>query len=174
MLDKLEPIHARFEQLGVSLTNPEVVANQKLFSQTSKEYRKLEPIINASKEYKQTLEGIEFGKEVLNAESDEDLRSMAKEELTQLEEKKLELEEKIRLLLIPKDPLDDKNVVLELRAGTGGDEASLFCGDLLRMYTRYCETKGWKVAVADENEGTAGGYKEVILEITGPHQLDIV
>jgi peptide chain release factor 1 len=167
MLDKLEPIHARFEQLGVSLTNPEVVANQKVFSQTSKEYRKLEPIVNASKEYKQTIEGIEFGKEVLEAESDEDLRSMAKEELSALEEKKLELEERIRQLLIPKDPLDDNNIILELRAGTGGDEASLFCGDLLRMYTRYCELKGWKVTLIDESEGTAGGYKEVILNVAG-------
>jgi peptide chain release factor 1 len=167
MLDKLEPIHARFEQLGVSLTNPEVVANQKVFSQTSKEYRKLEPIINASKEYRQTLEGIDFGKEVLDAESDEDLRSMAKEELSALEEKKLSLEELIRQLLIPKDPQDEKNVVMELRAGTGGDEASIFTGDLLRMYTKYCEAKGWQVALVDESEGTAGGYKEVILEITG-------
>jgi peptide chain release factor 1 len=167
MLDKLEPIHARFEQLGVSLTNPEVVGNQKLFSQTSKEYRKLEPIIMASKEYRQTLEGIEFGKEVLHAESDEELRQMAKDELSGLDEKKIELEEKIRQLLIPKDPLDDNNVVMELRAGTGGDEASLFCGDLLRMYTRYCEVRGWKVSIADESLGTAGGYKEIILEIEG-------
>ncbi len=167
MLDKLEPIYARFEQLGVSLTNPEVVGNQKVFSQTSKEYRKLEPIINASQEYRQTLEGIDFGKQVLESESDEDLRSMAKEELVMLEEKKGQLEEHIRQLLIPKDPQDEKNIVMELRAGTGGDEASIFCGDLLRMYTRFCEAKGWRVAVADESEGTAGGYKEVILEITG-------
>jgi peptide chain release factor 1 len=167
MLDKLEPIHARFEQLGVSLTNPEVVSNQKVFSQVSKDYRRLEPIINASLEYRQTLEGIDFGKQVLETESDEDLRSMAKEELVTLEEKKTSLEENIRQLLIPKDPQDEKNIVMELRAGTGGDEASIFCGDLLRMYTRYCEEKGWRVAVADESEGTAGGYKEVILEITG-------
>jgi peptide chain release factor 1 len=167
MLDKLEPILARFEQLGVDLTNPAVVGNAKLFGQTSKEYRKLENIVNAAKEYKQTLDAIDFGKYVLNNESDEELREMAKEELSASEIKKEELEEQIRTLLIPKDPQDEKNVVMELRAGTGGDEASIFTGDLLRMYTKYCETKGWKVAAVDESEGTAGGYKEVILEISG-------
>ncbi len=167
MLDKLEPILARFERLGMDLTNPAVVSNSKLFGQTSKEYRKLETIVNAAKEYKNTLDGIAFGKQVLENESDEDLRAMAKEEISQLEEGKSSLEENIRTLLIPKDPADEKNIVMELRAGTGGDEASIFCGDLLRMYTRYCETKGWNVSIVDISEGTAGGYKEVILEITG-------
>jgi peptide chain release factor 1 len=167
MLDKLEAINGRFENIGVSLTNPEVVSDQKKFSQLSKEYRKLEKIIIPFRQYKTCLEGIAFAKEVLETESDEDLREMAKQDLTTLENQKPELEETIRLLLIPKDPQDEKNVVLEVRAGTGGDEASIFAGDLMRMYIKYCEAKGWKVVLVDESEGTAGGYKEVVLEVIG-------
>jgi peptide chain release factor 1 len=167
MQDKLESIRARFDQLGVSLTNPEVINNQKLFGQTSKEYRKLEPLIDAYKSWQQAVDGIAFGKEVLQTESDEDLRTMAKEDIILLEENKIELEEHIRQLLIPKDPQDEKNAMMEIRAGTGGDEACLFAADLYRMYLRYCEGKGWKVALIDESEGSTGGYKEVVLEITG-------
>jgi peptide chain release factor 1 len=167
MLDKLEALVGRFENLGVSLTNPEVVGNQKKFSELSKEYRKLEPIVNTYKQYVGTMDTIEFCKEVLNGESDEEMRTMAKEDLVTNENLKETLEEKIRQLLIPKDPQDDKNAVLEIRAGTGGDEASLFAGDLFRMYMRYCEGRGWKVALVDESEGTNGGYKEIILEVTG-------
>jgi peptide chain release factor 1 len=167
MQDKLEAIVARFEQIGVSLTNPEVVSDQKRFSELSKEYRKLEPIVMAAKQYKNTLDTIAFGKEVLNTESDEDLRQMAKDDLASADTLKDELEEKIRQLLIPKDPQDEKNAILEIRAGTGGDEASIFAGDLYRMYMKYAEGKGWRVNLADFNEGTTGGYKEVILEIEG-------
>jgi peptide chain release factor 1 len=167
MVDKLEAIKARFENMGVSLTNPEIVSDNKRFSQISKEYRKLEPIVNAYKKYRVCLDGIAFGREVLEQETDEDLRQMAKEEVEMQETQKDALEEEIRQLLIPKDPQDEKNAVIEVRAGTGGDEASIFAGDLLRMYMRYCERKGWKVSLVSETEGTVGGYKEIQLEVTG-------
>jgi peptide chain release factor 1 len=167
MLDKIEAIAARFEQVGVSLTNPEVVNDQKKFSELSKEYRKLENIAQAYKNYKACLDTISFAKEILETESDEDLRSMAKEDLASAEAQKSSLEEIIRQLLIPKDPQDEKNVILEVRAGTGGDEASLFAGDLCRMYLKFADIRGWKVSVLDESLGTNGGYKEIILEIVG-------
>ncbi len=167
MLDKLEAINGRFENIGVSLTNPEVVNDQKKFMSLSKEYKKLEHIVVAYKKYKNIVEGIDFGKEVLQTENDKELLDMAKTDVVQLEEQKIIVEEEIRNLLIPKDPQDEKNAMLEIRAGTGGDEASIFAGDLMRMYTRYAETRGWQVSLVDENLGTSGGYKEVILEIKG-------
>jgi peptide chain release factor 1 len=166
MLDKLEAIKARFDEVGVALTNPEIVSNNQKFSALSKEYRSLEKIVLARKEYLQLLDDVSSYKEALNG-SDEELRELAKEELPALEEKKEHAEKYIRQLLIPKDPQDDKNAILEIRAGTGGDEASLFAGDLLRMYIKYCEKRGWETAVLSENEGTVGGYKEVQLEVTG-------
>lgn len=167
MLDKLEAIKARFDDLGVALTNPEIVSNNKKFTELSREYRKLESIVEARKRYVNCLENYAFAKDIIANESDEDLREMAKEDMAKLEEEKDKLEGEIRLMLIPKDPQDEKNAILEIRAGTGGDEASLFAGDLLRMYLKYCEKKGWKVAVLSETEGTVGGYKEVQLEVTG-------
>lgn len=167
MLDKLEAINARFNDLGVALTNPEIVSDNKRFSQVSREYRKLETIVNAYKRYRAALDGIEFAKEVLATESDEDLREMAKEDLIVQEELKETLEADLRLLLIPKDAQDEKNAILEIRAGTGGDEASLFAGELMRLYMRYCERRNWKVTLLTETEGTVGGYKEVQLEVVG-------
>lgn len=167
MIDKLEAIKARFDDLGVALTNPEVVSDNKRFSQVSREYRKLEKIVDVYKRYRAGIEGIEFAKEILATETDTDLRDMAKEDLDKQEEQKEILEAEIRQLLIPKDPQDEKNAILEIRAGTGGDEASIFAGDLLRMYLRFCERRGWKVAVVTETEGTVGGYKEVQLEVQG-------
>lgn len=166
MLDRLEAIKGRFDQLGVALTNPEIVSNNKKFAETSKEYRSLEKIVNAYKDYKKILDDIEFYKEALNGD-DEEMRELAKTEAPELEEKKDEAESHIRQLLIPKDPQDEKNAILEIRAGTGGDEASLFAGDLLRMYIRYCERRGLKTVILSESEGTVGGYKEVQLEVTG-------
>jgi peptide chain release factor 1 len=166
MLDKLEAIKARFDQLGVALTNPEIVGNNKKFAETSKEYRSLERIVTAYLNYKKLLEDIEFYKEAM-AGTDEELRELAKQELPVLEQQQGQTEAAIRQLLIPKDPQDEKNAILEIRAGTGGDEASLFAGDLLRMYMRYCDRKGWKTALLSENEGTVGGYKEVQLEVVG-------
>src|SRR5688572_10777708 len=166
MLDKLDAIKARFDEIGVALTNPAIIGDNKKFGQFSKEYRSLEKIVNAYNDYKKVLDDIDFYKEALNGD-DEELRELAKSEAPELEEKKEKVEAFIRQLLIPKDPQDEKNAILEIRAGTGGDEASLFAGDLLRMYIRYCERKGMKTAILSENEGTVGGYKEVQLEITG-------
>ncbi|MEO5946523.1 MAG: peptide chain release factor 1 [Chitinophagaceae bacterium] len=166
MLDRLEAIKARFEQLGVALTNPAIVGNNKKYVETSKEYRGLEKVVIAYNDYKKILDDIDFYTEALKGD-DEEMRELAKMEAPTLEEKKTEKEAFIRQLLIPKDPQDEKNAILEIRAGTGGDEASLFAGDLLRMYTRYCERRGWKTAILSENEGTVGGYKEVQLEVTG-------
>jgi peptide chain release factor 1 len=166
MLDKLEAIKAKFDDIGVALTNPEVVGDNKRFSQLSKEYRSLEKIVNAYTAYKNLLSDVAFNREALMGD-DEELRELAKAEVEGLEVQQEVLERQIRNMLIPKDPQDDKNAILEIRAGTGGDEASLFAGDLLRMYIRYCESKGWKTAILSENEGTMGGYKEVQLEVTG-------
>ncbi len=166
MLDKLEAIKARFEELGVALSNPEIVSDNNKYRQLSKEYRGLEKIVLMRNKYAQVLDDIEFNREVLNSD-DGEMREMAKEELPQLMEKKDEYEKQIRNMLIPKDPQDEKNSILEIRAGTGGDEASLFAGDLARMYLKYCESKGWKTALLSESEGTVGGYKEVQIEVTG-------
>lgn len=166
MLDKLEAIKAKFDDIGIALTNPEVVNDNKRFSQLSKEYRSLEKIVLAYEQYKRILSDVEFNREALMGD-DEELRELAKAETDDLELRKEELEKQIRNMLIPKDPQDEKNAILEIRAGTGGDEASLFAGDLLRMYIRYCEAKGWKTALLSESEGTVGGYKEAQLEVTG-------
>ena len=166
MLDKLDAIQARFEQVGVALTNPEIINNQKEFGKMSKEYRDLEKIVQPYNEYKKVLIDFQFVKENLNS-PDDDMKELAKMEYPELEERKEVLEKQLTKLLIPKDPQDDKNAMLEIRAGTGGDEASLFAGDLLGMYIRYCNKKGWKTAITSESEGTSGGYKEVFLEVTG-------
>ncbi|MDF2187131.1 peptide chain release factor 1 [Paraflavitalea sp. CAU 1676] len=166
MLDKLEAIKARFEDLGVALTNPAIVSDNRKFTELSKEYRSLEKIVIAHNQYRELLNDLESYRAAQRGD-DEELRELAKEELPILEEKKDKLEADIRQLLIPKDPQDQKNVILEIRGGTGGDEASLFAGNLLRMYLRYCERKGWKTAILSETEGTVGGYKEVQLEVVG-------
>ena len=166
MTEQLEAIQARFEQVGVALTNPEIINNQKEFQRLSKEYRDLEKIVKPFNEYKKVTADYDFAKEGLNS-NDADLRELAKMELPELEEKKEALEKELTKLLIPKDPQDDKNAVLEIRAGTGGDEASLFAGDLLNMYLRYCGKKGWRTSIVSENEGTVGGYNEVVVEGVG-------
>jgi peptide chain release factor 1 len=167
MIDKLEAIKGRFDNISVSLTNPEVVSDQKKFSLLSKEYRKLEKIVDSYKQYKTCIETIAFAKEVLDTESDDELRELAKSDLLEAEENKIRLEEIIHQQLIPKDPQDEKNAVMEIRAGTGGDEAGIFVGDLMRMYTKFCDAKGWKVNLVDTNDSTTGGYKEVVMEIEG-------
>ena len=166
MIDKLDAIRARFDELGVALTNPSIVNDNRKFSSTSKEYRSLEKIVKSYDQYRNLLEDLAFNREALNGD-DEELRELAKMETSTLEEKKAALETEIRQLLIPKDPQDEKNAIIEIRAGTGGDEASLFAGDLLRMYMKYCEKKGFRTALLSESEGTVGGYKEVQLEVTG-------
>ncbi|GAA4301104.1 peptide chain release factor 1 [Compostibacter hankyongensis] len=166
MLDKLEAIKARFEETGIALTNPEVVADNRRFSKLSREYRELEKIVKAYEGYKKNLEDIAFNKEALQSD-DEEMRELAKAETEALQEQKADWETRIRNLLIPKDPQDEKNAILEIRAGTGGDEAAIFAGDLLRMYLRYGEQRGWKLAVLSETEGAVGGYKEVQVEVQG-------
>lgn len=166
MLDKLSAIKARFDELSIALSNPEIVADNKKFTQLSKEYRTLEKIVLIRDEYSRILDDIDFNKEMLNSD-DNEMRDLAKEEITGLLEKRESLEKHIRAMLIPKDPQDEKNCILEIRAGTGGDEASLFAGDLMRMYLKYCEKRGWKTMLLSESEGTVGGYKEVQIEVTG-------
>ena len=166
LTDQLDALKARFEQVGVALTNPEIINNQKEFGRLSKEYRDLEKIVKPYEKYRRVVADYEFTHEALNG-NDEEMRELAKMEMPELEEKKEVLEKELTKLLIPKDPQDDKNAVLEIRAGTGGDEASLFAGDLLNMYLRYCAKKGWKTAVVTESEGTVGGYKEVVVEVQG-------
>jgi peptide chain release factor 1 len=166
MIDKLDAIRARFDELGVALTNPAIVNDNRKFSSTSKEYRSLEKIVKSYDQYLNLLEDLAFNREALNGD-DEELRELAKMETSALEEKKLVMEAGIRQLLIPKDPQDEKNAIIEIRAGTGGDEASLFAGDLLRMYMKYCERKGFRTILLSESEGTVGGYKEVQLEVSG-------
>ncbi|PUZ27844.1 bacterial peptide chain release factor 1 (bRF-1) [Chitinophaga costaii] len=166
MIDKLEIIKGRFDQVSVALTNPEIVKDNKQFSKLSKEYRQLEKIVKAHDQYVKLLDTIAFNKEVLEG-GDEEMRELAKEETESLQQQKLELEATIRNLLIPKDPQDERNAILEIRAGTGGDEASLFAGDLFRMYQRFCEIKGWSTTLLNETAGSVGGYKEIIMEVNG-------
>lgn len=166
MIDKLDAIKGRYEQVSLALTNPEVVKDNKQFSKLSKEYRQLEKIVKAYDAYRNLLESIAFNREVLES-GDDEMRELAKEETEHLSEQKDKAEAEIRNLLIPKDPQDERNAILEIRGGTGGDEAALFAGDLLRMYLRYCEYKGWKTVIMNENAGSVGGYKEVVVEVTG-------
>lgn len=150
------------------MNDPAVMADMKRYVKLNKDYKDLEPVVLAYKDYKTIIGNIESAQELLKTEKDPDFREMARVELDELMPQKEAIEENIRMLLIPKDPQDSKNAVMEIRAGTGGDEASIFAGDLFRMYQKYCETKRWKVEVTDINEGTAGGYKEVVFNVTGP------
>ena len=167
IIDKLEDIKTKWETLGEQLNDPEIIGDMKRFVKINKDYKDLEPIVAAFKEYKNLLANIEEAREILKNEKDDDMREMAQEELEASEQRRDVIEEDIRLMLIPKDPTDDKNAVMEIRAGSGGDEASIFAGDLYRMYIRYCETKGWKIELVEMNEGTAGGFKEVVFNVIG-------
>lgn len=174
MLDKLEAIKQRFDQVGEMLTQPDALADMKRFTQLNREYKDLQKIVDKYLVYKNLLENIANARELLNTEKDQEMKEMAKAELEELEPLVAPMEEEIRLMLIPKDPEDSKNAIMEIRAGTGGDEASLFAGDLFRLYSRYCEKRGWKTAVIDFTEGTAGGYKEVVMEVTGEEAYGIL
>ncbi len=167
IIDKLEGIKTKWETLGEQINDPEIIGDMKRFVKVNKDYKDLEPIVIAFKEYKNLLSNIEEAREILRNEKDEDMREMALEELEASEQRLVTVEEDIRLMLIPKDPTDDKNAVMEIRAGSGGDEASIFAGDLYRMYIRYCETKGWKIEIVEMNEGTAGGFKEIVFNVIG-------
>ncbi|MBI5539157.1 MAG: peptide chain release factor 1 [Bacteroidia bacterium] len=167
ILDKLASINIKFNEIGEQLTNPEVISDMKRFISLSKEYRNLEPLIQSYKIYIDSLSNIQSAKEIIANEKDEEMRDMAKAELEELTLKITGIEEEIKILMLPKDPEDFKNAILEIRAGTGGDEASIFAGDLYRMYNKYCENKKWKVEVTSFSEGTVGGYKELICKVTG-------
>lgn len=167
LIDKLQAIYQRFKEIEEQMNDPEVTGDMKRYIKLNKDYKDLQPIIEAYREYDDILANIESAKEILRKEKDEDFRAMAKEELNLLNERQDQMEEKIRILLIPKDPEDGKNAIMEIRAGTGGDEASIFAGDLYRLYTKYIESKGWKIEVVDYTEGTVGGFKEIIFNISG-------
>ncbi len=167
ILEKLASINIKFNEIGEQLTNPNVISDMKRFIALSKEYSSLEPLIESYKIYKDSLSNIQSAKEIIANEKDEEMRDMAKSELDELTLKIVAIEEEINVLMLPKDPEDLKNAILEIRAGTGGDEASIFAGDLYRMYNKYCENKKWKVEVTSFSEGTVGGYKELICKVSG-------
>ncbi|MFM2392311.1 MAG: hypothetical protein RLZZ546_288 [Bacteroidota bacterium] len=166
MIDKLEAIIDRYQYLEEKLSDPSVIADQKQFAKINKEYKDLSAIVNTTKEYKLVIDNLENAR-LMQKDPDPDMREMAYLEESSLGDKKNELEEKIKNLLIPKDPEDSKDVIIEIRSGTGGDEASIFAGDLYRMYMRYFDTKGWKTEIIDVNEGSVGGYNKVIIEVYG-------
>lgn len=167
MIEKLAELYKKWEEIGEQMTDPDVIADMKKFIKLNKDYSELDPIVKAYKEYKNVIENLESTKEILQTEKDDDFREMAKEELSELQNRKEQLDEEIRVLLIPKDPQDVKNAVMEIRAGTGGDEAGIFAGDLFRMYTKYCDSRRWKIDIVDVTESSSGGYKEVIFNVTG-------
>jgi peptide chain release factor 1 len=167
MLDKLEAIKVKFEDIQKQMNEPSVMGDMKRFIKLSRDYKELLPIMEAFEKYKSLIANIDHAKDIIHNEKDEEFRAMAKEELNLYSEGKEKLEEEIRLMLVPSDPQDGKNAVVEIRAGTGGDEASIFAGDLYRMYTKYCEARRWKIDLVDFTEGTMGGFKEIIFDVIG-------
>ena len=167
MLDKLKAIYDRYMEVEKLISSPDAMNDMKLYVQLNREYKDLTPIVKAYNEYKNIMSNIESSKEILKEENDDEMREMAKMELDELLPRKEEMDEEIKILLIPKDPEDSKNAVMEIRAGTGGDEASIFAGDLYKMYTAFASTKGWSTELVDIAEGTSGGYKEIIFNING-------
>ncbi len=167
ILSRLDGLKLKYEEMGQKLTDPEVIADVKQFIQFNKEYRELEPIIETSERYRTALANLAEAKDILSNDKDEEMREMARGEIAELEPAIEQMEEQIKLLLIPKDPQDSKNAIMEIRGGTGGDEAAIFAGDLLRMYTKYIESKGWRYEMTSFSDGAAGGYKEVVLKVTG-------
>ncbi len=167
LLGKFESIQHRFEEVSQQITDPSVMGDMKRYVKLNQEYKRLDALVQAFREYKSLVDNIEAGKEILNEESDPDLRDMAREEIENTEQLLPEKEQKIKLLLVPADPEDSKNAILEIRAGTGGDEASIFAGDLFKMYSKFCERKGWRLEVTSASEGTLGGFKEIVASVTG-------
>ncbi len=167
ILEKLEGVEKRYNEISKLLTLPETISDQKKFVKLNKEYKELEPLIKNYENYKKILSNIETSKEMLNEEKEEEMREMAKAELEELEEKHDKLTEEIKMLLLPKDPEDEKGAIVEIRAGTGGDEAGIFAGDLFRMYSKFCEKNKWKIEITNFTESTSGGYKEVVFNVNG-------
>ncbi len=174
LLERLEGVKIRFEEIGQLITDPEVISDMKRYINLSKEYKNLDAIVKAYLAYKNVIDNLESSREMLSSEKDADMREMAKMEIDELTNEKAKLEDDIKILLIPKDPQDAKNAILEIRAGTGGDEASIFAGDLHRMYTKYCDSKKWRVETTSCTEGTVGGYKEIILKVSGDNVYGIL
>lgn len=169
LLDKLEALYNKYNELQEEVSNPEVINDVKRYIRLNKDIKELESVVNAYKEYNNVVANIESAKEILQTEKDEEMRTMAKEEISELTDKREKMEEDIQLLLLPNDPQDSKNAIVEIRAGTGGDEASIFAGDLYRMYIKYFETRNWKIEPVSATYGTVGGYKEVIFNVIGDH-----
>ena len=167
MIDRLAIVKQRFDEVSDLIIQPDIIADQKRYVALNREYKDLSALMEKRTAYLNLTQRQQEAEEIISDGSDPEMTDMAKEELEEVKSKLPELEETIRFMLIPKDPEDAKNIVMELRAGTGGDEASIFAGDLYRMYTKYCESKGWKVSVVDLSEGTAGGFKEIIMEVSG-------
>jgi peptide chain release factor 1 len=167
MIEKLEIIQQRFDEVSDLIIQPNIIVDQKRYIRLNKEYKDLTQIIKKTERYRLLLASIEEAKLIIKNEDDEEMIEMAKSEFEESKIKLIEVEEEIKVLLIPKDPEDSKNVVIEIRAGTGGDEASIFAGDLYRMYTKFCQSKGWSISFVDSNEGTSGGFKEIIFEVSG-------
>ena len=167
LLEKVLGLQEKYESLQAQLSDPEVISDMKKFVQLNKEYKELTPIIEAGNEFKKVIEEYEMAKEILATEKDEDLREMAKEEIAEIEPKLPEMEQNIKLLLIPADPQDSKNAILEIRGGSGGDEAAIFAGDLFRMYSKFVESRGWRLEVTNQAEGAVGGFKEIICKVSG-------
>lgn len=167
MLAKLDDLKVKYEKISEDMTSPDVMSDMKRYVQLNKEYKELMPIIAAADEYRNALSNLAMAKEILSTEKDEEMREMAKEEIETLDPRITELEDEIKLLLIPADPQDSKNAIVEIRGGSGGDEAAIFAGDLLRMYIRFFEKRGWKYEITSESEGTSGGYKEVVIKASG-------
>ncbi|MDR2511752.1 MAG: peptide chain release factor 1 [Bacteroidales bacterium] len=167
MLFKLEAINKRYLEIEQQMNEPDIMSDMKRYVKLSKDYKDLQPVIEAYKNYKNLLANIDNAREVIAKEKDEEFRELAKEELQSYLEEKDKMEEEIRVMLIPADPQDSKNAQVEIRAGTGGDEASIFAGDLFRMYQKFCDRKGWKLELASCTEGTVGGYKEIIFNVSG-------
>ena len=167
LLEKVMGLQEKYESLQAQLADPEVISDMKKFVQLNKEYKELTPIIEAGNEFKRILENYEMAKDILANEKDEDLREMAKEEIAEIEPSLPAWEEKIKLLLIPADPQDSKNAILEIRGGSGGDEAAIFAGDLFRMYSKFIETRGWRMEITNQAEGASGGFKEIVCKVSG-------
>ena len=167
MLEKIQIVKQRFDEVNDLIIQPDIISDQKRYVQLNKEYKDLKKIVDLGLKYESLMNNIDEAKDIISDGSDAEMLEMAKMQMEEAKAQVPELEEEIKFLLIPKDPDDSKNIVMEIRAGAGGDEASIFAGNLHRMYTKYCESKGWKVDVVDFNEGTSGGFKEIIFEVTG-------
>lgn len=174
LLERLEGLQNRFLEVSTFITDPSIMSDMKRFVKLNKEYRDLEKILTVQKEYKGLLNNIQDARELLENESDNEIREMAKEELDSSQKRLPVLEEEIKILLVPADPEDAKNAIMEIRGGTGGDEAAIFAGDLFKMYVRFCENKGWKVEITSTSEGTSGGFKEIIFAVSGENVYGIL